>query len=79
VPLASLDTRAVGLLLANIGLGQLEPAFVAAGISGPDLQELESNQELEELGVKVPALSFKRLMRSVGEVGAEFHQINSYV
>ena len=73
VPLASLDARAVGLLLASIGLGQFESSFVVADICGPDLQELESNDELEELGVKVPALSFKRLMRSVAEVGANTH------
>ena len=69
VPLTSLDVRAVGLLLASIGLGQFQQAFVAAGISGMDLAGLERNEDLEELGIKVPSLKFRSLKSTVGEVG----------
>jgi len=72
VPLASLDVRAVGLLLATISLGQFQPAFVAAGISGLDLAGLERNEDLEELGIKVPSLKFRSLISTVEDVCAEY-------
>ena len=66
--LESLDKLELGRLLANTDFAAFKDGFVAAEVTGYVLQDLESSEELKELGITMPGLKFKALLRRVAEV-----------
>ena len=66
--LESLDKVELGCLLSNTDFSGFKDSFIAAGVTGYVLQDLESNEELKELGITMPGLIFKALLRRVAEV-----------
>ena len=68
VPLGALDVQALGSFLPQIGFGDFAEAFVAAAVTGENLEGLETNEELKELGITMPSLKFKTFLKRVLEV-----------
>ena len=66
--LESLDKLELGYLLANTDFADFKDAFIMAGVTGYVLQDLESSEELKELGIIMPSLKFKALLRRLAEV-----------
>ena len=70
--LESLDKLELGYLLANTDFADFKDAFIMAGVTGYVLQDLESSEELKELGIIMPSLKFKALLRRLAEVSVWF-------
>ena len=67
--LESLSTEQVGFLLESADFSKYREAFAAAEISGHQLELLEKNSELEQLGIKMADLHFKVLLDKISKVG----------
>ena len=66
--LASLEPAELGCLLSNVGFAEYSDAFVGASVTGEVLEMLESNDELKELGITIPAIKCKLLLKRINEV-----------